>query len=261
MKSMSVWISGLSLLGVLLLPLPMRAGVDPVGLTIHIDEQVTPIELGALKNGQSRTLEHHGHKVEVRREQGQLKLRVDGQKVMLGGDEKGGAEGLTCVVKVGNFMVEEGELPPGADKLEWQDEEGASSRLQADDVKVVREPGGQKTIQLKTGDGQTETLTVSQGSDGKVTVTARDEQGREKPVEGNVTSTQGKTKVVIVGSGEEPSPGGEGKVVMVRKHVVAHKTEEGVEGRKVVVRCVGEGAVGAPGGPNKVLILQKSTVP
>lgn len=261
MKSMSVWISGLSLLGVLLLPMRMMAGVEPVGLTIHIDEQVTPIDLGALKPGQSRILEHHGHKVEVRREQGQLELRVDGQKVMLGGDEKGDAEGLTCVVKVGNFMVEEGELPLGSDKLEGQDETGATYRLQADDVKVIRGAGGQKTIQLKTGDGQTETLTVSQGLDGKVTVTARDGQGREKPVEGNVTSTQGKTKVVIVGSGDEPSPGAEGKVVMVRKHIVAHKTEEGVEGRKVVVRCVGEGSSGAPGAPKNVLILQKSTEP
>ena len=50
-----------------------------------------------------------------------------------------------------------------------------------------------------------------------MTVVARDAQGREKPVEGKVTRTQGHMKGVIVGSGEAPSPGAEVKVVRVRK--------------------------------------------
>lgn len=248
----------------------LAAPSDPAELSVQIDGKLMPIDLKGLKDGSARTLEHNGHKVVVSRTGGALQLLADGDKVQLG--EGGNSHDLKCVVKVGTLDPDDAtviELPQkgqasavtviGGGSSSASDSasasaSGASARI---DSKSIQADGGDVRVQVENG---VRTVTVT-GPDGKVQQfkTPVDDDDDDVIVHSFASGGPGTQQRVEVRSGDASAASGDkdGKTVIVQKRVMIEKTDDGIEGSKVVVRCVGDAPGGGDGEHKKIIIIHK----
>lgn len=252
----------------------MAAGKDPAELSVQIDEKTFPVSLKELKEGASKSLEHNGHKVLVTRAKGTLKMTADGSDVLIGNN--GDAGGLKCVVKVGTYgedddlslNVSEKGAPMvvaiagehGATASVSGSSASANSKMNsasagpAKDVKVQVE-NGVRTITITDADGKVQTVRLPAGESEAVIQGGTDGNSRVKVIvaEGGDAASQ----LARVSPDDDDADEHEhGKQVTVQKRVTIQKTDSGVEGTKVVVRCVGDAPAGGGDG-KKVIIIRK----
>ena len=258
----------LGLVGLMEAPL-LAAPSDPAELSVQIDGKVMPIDLKGLKDGGTKTLEHNGHKVVVSRTGGALQLLADGDKVQLG--EGGNSHDLKCVVKVGTIDPDDAtviDLPQkgqatavtvmgGGSASASASAPGASARI---DSKSIQTDGGEVRVQVENG---VRTVTVT-GPDGKVQqfkTPVDDDDDDDVIVHSFSSGGPGTQQRVEVRTGDASASSsdkdGDGKKVIVQKRVMIEKTDDGIEGSKVVVRCVGDAPGGGEGEHKKIIIIHK----
>lgn len=212
------------LLGVCALATPLQAEAkDPAELTVQIDEKSMPVDLKGLKEGASTAFEHNGHKVTLKRSKGELQLDVDGDAVSLGHEGANDAK-RKCVVKVGTIDPDDAvviDLPENARAFVSTEKADAN---------------GNPQIHILQGDDAIEWTEAHEKGGVKITAKASD-KGADK--------------------GAEKGAEKDGKQVIVQKRVMIEKTDDGIDARKVVVRCVGDAPAGGGDGKHIVIIRKE----